>query len=119
VLKRALLRATGRVLIPEFLPESLREPRDPAPPTPEAAEALVRLESYIQDRLRDGGDDVYQEVHLQLDRFFLPLVLRATEGNQLQAARILGISRQTLRQRIRELGLTITRTIEGGEDIAE
>jgi two-component system nitrogen regulation response regulator GlnG len=119
VLKRALLGATGRVLIPEFLPESLGDSRDPAPPTPEASEAMARLESLIQDRLLGGGGELYQEAHLQLDRFLLPLVLRATEGNQLQAARILGVARQTLRLRIRELGLTITRSIEGAEDTAE
>ena len=54
----------------------------------------------------------------ELDRFLLPLVLRSTEGNQVQAARLLGITRLTLRRRLRELGLSLTKTIEGGEDEA-
>jgi two-component system nitrogen regulation response regulator GlnG len=37
----------------------------------------------------------------------LRLTLRHTGGNQVQAARLLGISRQTLRQKIRQLGVGI------------
>ena len=54
----------------------------------------------------------------ELDRLLLPLVLRSTDGNQLQAARILGITRQTLRLRLRELGLSVTKSVEGDEDDA-
>jgi two-component system nitrogen regulation response regulator GlnG len=39
-----------------------------------------------------------------------------TEGNQLQAVRILGIAPRTLRLKLRELGLSITRSVEGDQD---
>ncbi len=45
-----------------------------------------------QGRGRRGGGDLYQEVHQQVDRFLLAQVLRRTDGNQLQAVRILGIA---------------------------
>ena len=54
----------------------------------------------------------------ELDRFILPLVLRSTGGGQLQAARVLGIARRTLRLRLRELGLSVTKSVEGDEDDA-
>jgi two-component system nitrogen regulation response regulator GlnG len=46
----------------------------------------------------------------------LPCVLEHTGGNQFQAARLLGIARQTLRLKLRDLGLHVTHSIELGED---
>jgi DNA-binding NtrC family response regulator len=104
VLKRAILRSTGPVLVAEFLPEL--GPRKVA----------GAVEAWIERRLEAGGGDVYQEVHQHVDRYLLARVLRLTEGNQLQAVRILGIAPRTLRLKLRELGLSITRSVEGGQD---
>ena len=51
-----------------------------------------------------------------MDRSLLPLVLEYTGGNQNQAARLLGIARQTLRQKLRDLGLHVTHEVVAGED---
>jgi DNA-binding NtrC family response regulator len=72
-----------------------------------------KFENYISDLLSAGTSDLYSEAHLQLDRILLPATLRWVNGNQLHAARILGIARQTLRNRLRELGLSITKSIDG------
>jgi two-component system nitrogen regulation response regulator GlnG len=72
----------------------------------------------IEQRLREGSQDLFEEARRALDRFLLPLVLRSTGGNQLQAARILGIARRTLRLRLRELGLSVTKSVDGDEDDA-
>jgi two-component system nitrogen regulation response regulator GlnG len=40
--------------------------------------------------------------------------LRYTKGNQVHAARLLGINRGSLRTKIRTLGITIDRSISGG-----
>ena len=39
---------------------------------------------------------------LALDRILLPLLMEFTRGNQFQAAKVLGVARQTLRRRLRE-----------------
>jgi DNA-binding NtrC family response regulator len=78
--------------------------------------AWSRLEALIEQRSRDGSQDLYEEARRELDRSLLPLVLRSTEGNQLQAVRILGIAPRTLRLKLRELGLSITRSVEGDKD---
>jgi transcriptional regulator with GAF, ATPase, and Fis domain len=52
------------------------------------------------------------EAHRQIDRVLLSQVLEETGGNQHQAARRLGIARETLRRRLRELGLHVNRWLE-------
>jgi len=97
VLKRALLRSTGPVLVPAFLPELA--PRQAAEPA-RAVEPGSRLEALIKQRLRDDTQDLYEEVHREVDRFLLPRVLRSIGGNQRRAAGVLGIARLTLRLKL-------------------
>jgi two-component system nitrogen regulation response regulator GlnG len=68
------------------------------------------LRSYFQlhgDSLPPPGlyDRVLKEVELPL----IALTLSATRGNQLRAADLLGINRNTLRKKIRELDIPVTR----------
>jgi two-component system nitrogen regulation response regulator GlnG len=59
---------------------------------------------------------LYADAHGQLDRFLLTRVLEYTGGSQHQAARLLGIARQTLRLKLRELGLRVTQAVEADDD---
>jgi two-component system nitrogen regulation response regulator GlnG len=119
VLKQALLRASGPVLLPAFLPDlpsgrpgSIGDRTFPAP----TAGADLDVESFIRERLGPDAQELYAETHRQVDRVLLPLVLAHTGGNQHQAARLLGIARQTLRQKLRDLGLHVTHSVEADED---
>src|SRR5205823_11066498 len=114
VLKQALLRASGPVLLPAFLPELPGGPGEAGPAAPPAAD--LGLEAFIRQRLGPDAQDLYAETHRQVDRVLLPRVLEYTSGNQHQAARLLGIARQTLRQKLRDLGLHITHTVEAEEE---
>jgi two-component system nitrogen regulation response regulator GlnG len=123
ILKQALLRASGTVLLPAFLPAEIRTPRsggrtqlseggssrssDLGSPTSERS-----LAALIQQRLRPDAHDLYAEMHRHVDRVLLPRVLENTGGNQHRAARLLGIARQTLRQKLRDLGLRLTHAVE-------
>ncbi len=118
VLKQALLRATGRVLVPDFLPEVVRaEPGtgDP-PPSPGAAPEWDR---FVTERLQAGAQDLYAEALALMERQLLTSVLRHTAGNQVQAAKILGITRGSLRTKIRALGIKIERSVWSDDDPAE
>jgi DNA-binding NtrC family response regulator len=66
--------------------------------------------------LTSGEGDLYAETHRQMDRLLLSRVLEDTGGNQLQAARRLGIGREALRRRLSELGLHLSRRLEADED---
>jgi two-component system nitrogen regulation response regulator GlnG len=118
VLKQALLQASGAVLLPAFLPEALRQPAGPPAGEAPGAEADFSFEAFILRRLEEGSTSLSAEAHQHLDRLLLRLALRATKGNQVQAARALGISRQTLRSKARELGVP-TGNAEGAADDEE
>jgi two-component system nitrogen regulation response regulator GlnG len=115
VLKQALLQATGTVLMPAFLPDSLRAPPAPAARHDAGADADFSFTAFVLRRLEEGTTALSAEAHQQLDRLLLRLALRHTRGNQAQAARVLGISRQTLRAKTREFGFTAS----GGEGAAD
>jgi DNA-binding NtrC family response regulator len=116
VLKQALLRATGSVLLPAMLPDLTPGPAPPA--GAEIPAGRTGLEEFIRKRLADGSEDLHDEAHRELDRVLLPLVMEHTRGNQFQAAKVLGIARQTLRRRLRELNIT-PRFTDGTEDDAD
>jgi two-component system nitrogen regulation response regulator GlnG len=114
ILKQALLRASGTVLLPAFLPDLSSGPSDSTAASP-AANASLDLEAYIHQRLGPDAHDLYAQTHGQVDRVLLPHVLEYTGGNQHQAARLLGIARQTLRQKLRDLGLHVSHSVEANE----
>ena len=53
------------------------------------------------------GGDVYAMVLEQVERPLIRFVLEKTRGNQVRAADILGINRNTLRKKITELGIEL------------
>jgi DNA-binding NtrC family response regulator len=115
VLKQALLQASGAVLLPAFLPGPLGGADVVAPLSTPAAEPGEET-FIIRQRLGSDVRDLYAETHRQVDRLLLPRVLEHTRGNLQQAALLLGIARQTLRLKLRDLGLSVTRHAEGDED---
>ena len=114
VLKQALLHATGPLLIPDFLSASLRAD-DKSTESAEPAD----WERFVRERLESGSEDLYAEALASMERQVLTSVLKSTEGNQVQAARILGITRGSLRNKIRSLGITIGRSVWSEENQPE
>jgi DNA-binding NtrC family response regulator len=112
VIKQALLQAQGSVLLPSFLPDLSGGPAVGTPP----ANIDLELETFIRQRLQPDSHDLYAEAHGQLDRFLLSRVLEYTGGSQHQAARLLGIARQTLRLKLRDIGLRVTQSVAADDD---
>jgi two-component system nitrogen regulation response regulator GlnG len=115
VLKQALLRASGSVLIPAFLPEGLGISDEKGGAAPKTEAAGSHFEAFIRQRLTDGASDVYLQAHRELDRLLLPLALEYSGGSQRLASRLLGIARQTLRLKLRDAGLEDARTFADRE----
>jgi two-component system nitrogen regulation response regulator GlnG len=112
IVKQALLQASGTVLLPSFLPELPVAGADQTP----LSNASHDLEAFIRQRLQPESRNLYTEAHGELDRFLLTRVLEYTGGSQHKAARLLGIARQTLRLKLRDLGLRVTQSIETEDD---
>ena len=106
VLKQALLYASGPVLMPEFLPASVRGARPSSPDLAPPATATDSLAELVTDRLRSGTTNLYAEWLAAGERRLLEQVMSHTGGNLSEAARILGINRRTLRIKLRMLNLS-------------
>ena len=52
---------------------------------------------------------LYQRVLREVERPLITLTLQATKGNQIRAAEVLGLNRNTLRKKIRELNIPVIR----------
>src|SRR5205085_452398 len=109
VLKQALLRASGGVLVPEFVPPLTSDRNGEVPKS--GKDSAPDPESFIRDRLQAGSQDLYAESLAAMERHLIMAVLRHTKGNQLQAAKILGITRGSLRTKVRTLGIAIERQV--------
>ncbi len=73
------------------------------------------LERYLASYFAGFGRDLpppglYDRIIRQIEAPLLGAALAATRGNQIRAAELLGLNRNTLRSRIRELDLQVVRT---------
>ena len=57
------------------------------------------------------GNNLYAETRQYVDRFLFTLVLERTRGNHRAAAQLLGISRQTMRGKLRALGISVAHSM--------
>jgi two-component system nitrogen regulation response regulator GlnG len=67
----------------------------------------VKLRSCFTNMDKMESGDVYSMVLGQVERPLIRFVLEKTRGNQVRAADILGINRNTLRKKIQELGIEL------------
>ena len=113
VLKQALLRASGTVLLPSFLPELTITRASSTPP-----DGALDIERFIDEHLTPETSNLYAEIHRELDRTLMTRVLKYTKGNHRHAARLLGISRQTVRVKLRAANLQVTHDVALEDDEA-
>ena len=115
VLRQSLLQMSGPVLLPDFLPTQVTS-GPPSPGAPAGPAAAFDWDAFVADRVAAGSETVYGEALVRMEREVLVRVLKHTGGNQLQAARILGMTRGSLRTKIRSLGIGIGKAIWSGDD---
>ena len=87
------------------------------PAVPGSSEPLaMAVERHIRlflDASRDGAPmrDIYDQVIAEVERPLIMMTLSATRGNQIKAAAMLGLNRNTLRKKIRDLEIPVIRGI--------
>jgi two-component system nitrogen regulation response regulator GlnG len=108
VLKQAMLRATASVLASDVFAPSLQQ----APPAlPSGSSADDDWREFIRIKIEEGTDSLYSQTLQHMEKHLLTEVLRFTQGNKVQAARILGMTRGTLRAKLGTLGITVERVV--------
>ena len=75
------------------------------------------IELYLEGYFRGFGNDLppsglYQRVLHEMEKPLIECVPSGHKGNQLRAAELLGLNRNTLRDKIRKLDIRVIRTSE-------
>jgi DNA-binding protein Fis len=101
-------RATGNPL-----PEPLQRPLpERGPKTGEPSQALEEVvREVVKSEVSTGNEDhIHESVIGKVERALIGMVLEEERGNQVRAARRLGINRNTLRKKMKDLQI-ITRVV--------
>lgn len=101
---------------PSGLSQSRNEPNIAAHSETDTASALqdFSLLEFVDQRLREGTLNLYDETLQQVERRLIARVLGSTGGNQSKAAEILGITRGKVRDRIATFDIQLERIISVG-----
>jgi two-component system nitrogen regulation response regulator GlnG len=106
-LQQAILQAAGPIILTEDLPRTVRNPvRSPLPGAAEGGEGL-EWEQFLTQALHERVPDLYARALERMERSLLTRVLRQTGGHQTRASEILGITRGSLRHKLRTLGMKV------------
>jgi two-component system nitrogen regulation response regulator GlnG len=111
-IQRACVLATSDVLLPKDLP--LGAPVLSEEGTLQEAPATagpISTETAIEVLLKAAQSDPNVQLLPWVEREFTLYALKATQGNQVRAAKLLGITRATLRKRIEKFAITKELTI--------
>jgi two-component system nitrogen regulation response regulator GlnG len=116
MVKYAFIQAPGDLITLDCLPQNLLpESRAEIPPPP----GVTDLAYLTTSLLHAGEADIYRRVCAEMDRVVLDTVLRHVNGNQVRAAELLGISRTTLRSKLRAMGTAGERALASDQDQLE
>jgi len=112
VIRRALVVAKGDAILPTELPPELTVPHNQGAPTPtpdesrpESSVINADLATLAKALFQHARQDAKLKVIPAVERELVIQALIETQGNQVQAAKLLGITRATLRKRVEKFGI--------------
>ncbi|MCB9572131.1 MAG: sigma-54-dependent Fis family transcriptional regulator [Kofleriaceae bacterium] len=107
IARRLVVRASGPRVEAGDVDEILPKVAERVPLEDMAFEDMIKakLAGFMQRMDGYPVHDLYEKVVQRVERPLFELVLQQTGGNQLKAAEILGLNRNTLRKKLVELGL--------------
>ncbi len=115
VVRKAILNSAGPIVVVKDLPTELRgivrNPGGAGAEAPPEGSAESDLRPFLERRIAAGTEELYAEALERMERYVITRVLEETEGNQSQASRMLGITRGSLRNKIRSLGIRINQVV--------
>lgn len=114
LMRRLAVLSRHDVISDSLVEQYLNQTTEPAAPATEsrfADESLqLAIEQYLANYFARYGDalppdGLYHRISESVDRPMLRATMAAVRGNQIRAAKLLGINRNTLRKRLSELGI--------------
>ncbi|MBI4490226.1 MAG: sigma-54-dependent Fis family transcriptional regulator [Deltaproteobacteria bacterium] len=114
ILIRAAVLSPGPILFPKDFPFQGRQGGSLPGYDNLSLEEVIhhKLEDYFQRTKGVDLDNLYSLVVERVERPLIELTLRKTGGNQIRAAQILGINRNTLRKKIADLRINVKKDHE-------
>jgi two-component system nitrogen regulation response regulator GlnG len=120
LMRRLAALCPEEVITADIVAVELADVLPPAEPAvmggaPASPDTLSRaVERHIKEFFAAHGDgtgitDVYDKIIAEVERPLIRLTLAATRGNQIKAAAMLGLNRNTLRKKIRDLEIPVVR----------
>jgi len=102
ILRRAVILSPNIILTPEDISLPKRKQKK------ESLEDMLekKLEPFIEKTSGRGKEELYDSIMPFMERPLIKLVLKKTGFNQIKAAELLGINRNTLRKKIKELKIS-------------
>lgn len=109
LIKRACLLTPNHVLLPADFPSL--DGSDNMGKQEDSLESLVarKLQNSLAQMNLQELDNLYEMVLHQVERPLINIILQQTRCNQVRTAEILGINRNTLRKKIKTLGINVKR----------
>ena len=86
------------------------------PPPPVETGPPSDLAPLLDEALAEDSEEIYADSLELMERYVVTRILDRTGGNQSRAAKLLGITRGSLRNKIRGLGITIEQVIGSDDD---
>lgn len=116
VIREALIVSAGPTLIPDFLPAELHRDENAEPETEPDVGAIPdvnwrSLPDLVETAAAQGEKDIYRRALERFDRLVISTIMRQAGGQQTRAAEILGLSRATLRTKLRHMQLAVKRVL--------
>jgi two-component system nitrogen regulation response regulator GlnG len=110
--QRAVVLATSEILLPKDIPLGIAATAEASPvETAGPTTGTMTTEYAIEILLKAAQSDPDVQLLPWLEREFTLHAMKVTKGNQVRAAKLLGITRATLRKRIERFGITKELTI--------
>ncbi len=116
LIRRLAVLHSGDAVPASTITVELKEPERPIglDEGDEAATLSAAVERHLTKYFLEHGDalpppGLYDRILQDIERPLLSICLGATRGNQIRAAHLLGLNRNTLRKKIRDLGLEVIR----------
>jgi len=116
MMRRLAVLNSGDTIPAAMIANELAEPRRDMgfDESDEGQSLSAAVEHHLAKLFKEHGDGLpppglYDRVLRDIERPLLAISLGATRGNQIRAAHLLGLNRNTLRKKIRDLGLEVIR----------